>query len=340
MIATDWHDKPLKDDTRVRALGGYKQKAAAIFLPGVSLDGIAGLDIRKGIEIGSLDINKPIYGVERDPDRARIIKHDMTTNVGLTDFRMHQGLLDFLELDQSVDFAFIDLMGTLEPEVLNWFSGVLAPRLTPDAHFSLTVAECPRGSLFMKKARIVYETHFPDVVEFARNHYGLEIERLLPVLLLRAAFHRYNFALVDRERYQNSAQGLYMLFYKFTDFEPVTDNTWPSLETIVELSKLITVERAVHEIPGTSYTDTKNWRNRPNENPTTPDQIAENSALFNSAWEIRTMLDAKHNLVLDYLITEQSWAVIVPATRTVLLPLYQTLDAVTTAFGLNRVAGD
>lgn len=222
-------------------VGAYEQKHGAIFLPGWSEDDqIAGLCIRHAIDAGSLDPSKPIYAVERDPDMAFKIKADLET-LGLEDLRFHAGHLDTLKVTTPIDLAYIDLMGGLDEATCVWFRDQVAPNIVPDGSVGVTLSYAIRRNSFMRKAREAFQTTFADYYAAAKDRYKrMEDERLVPILLLRAAFRDLNPRLDAQHQYRDSR--VPMILFSFKDFnsDPV-DAAEPTLAEILAVIRGTTV---------------------------------------------------------------------------------------------------
>lgn len=234
----NWSSRDKKQASREYVIGDYLQEHAAIFMPGWDEEaGQAGQDIRTGIDTGSLDLSKRLIIVERDEAIAPLIEQDIRS-LGFADVRMHVGELADLDLTgERVDFAFIDLFGALDEKLCRWMRDQLAPVLTMGGTVGLTMAFARRNNHFMAEAERIYRDDFAPFTSKMRAHYQITgHQRLVPVMLMRAAFNDHSFAYHPLMKYQDTTFS--MLTYLFTDFRKVAGtNGSPPLNAVINLLK-------------------------------------------------------------------------------------------------------
>ena len=276
----DWALREAKRQSRAYALDGYQQQHGAIFLPGWDdLASQAGQDIRLALKQGRLRLDAPLYVVERDIDIAPKIIADLT-KLGFTNLVPHIGELSTLVINHQIDFAFIDLFGSLSKDLSVWMRDVLAPKLAPDATVVLTVSYGLRANDFMKGVCDVYSDHYPEEIEAVRDRYQIsKSHRLAPLLLTRAIFNDHLFTYRKLMKYKDNVVS--MLTYKFTDFQPMSEGnrTSPALAAI--LARLPTKEE---DEDMTNRTDAANkaWATRRSNIIS-----QKRSAAAHKAWETR-----------------------------------------------------
>jgi hypothetical protein len=329
-ISTDWSvtRRPHKDAIRTLALTGYHQRHAAVFLPGWSEPSqTAGLCIRRGLdltdvapEVTTLDVTKPFYGAEHDRLLYPKVKQSLD-ELGLADLRLHRGGVHSLKLKHTVDFAFLDLCGTLDEKVCLWLRDELQSRLVQESALALTVSYAIRASAFMAKAKIVYEQHFPECVKFAKQHYGLQSwQRLIPLLLVRSSLHELNFRLSERNLYRDTVG---MLFYKFDSFTPVVASSpadhWPKLDTILALMRDVvlvkTGRRYSKEKPRVSSIITDP---APSPEPVLALEKTESSNGTVRLNDLRHQLLTDHGLDIDFDLVANNWLLVNPRNKAII----------------------
>lgn len=231
----DWSDRPNKQISREYVLQGYKQRHAALFLPGWD-EGAkqCGQDIRTALSMGILDRSKPLYVVERNPELAPLIYADLES-LGFENIIMQVCDLSEVELHHKLDFAFIDLMGCLTMRICEWMRDTLAPALSKGATLALTVAYCKRNNHFIDAAeRVMFDgaNDYKEITRAMRDLYGIEGgEKLLPFLLVKSVFQGHTFAYKPLFKYNDNINS--MLTFKFTEFAKANTPTgYPSLAEI------------------------------------------------------------------------------------------------------------
>lgn len=282
-----WSKRDRKQESREFVLDGYEQSAAAIFMPGWDEEARqSGQCVRTALRQGRLDLDLPLIVVERDPMMADKIERDLL-GLGFTQLVMHVGELCELPLPGPVDFAFIDLLGTLDYRLCAWLKDELAPALTKGATVAFSLAWSPRNNHFMEAAVRAYNDSFQDEVEFLREAYHLSgSRRLIPVMLIRAAFHKHIFAFRQPMRYRDTNYP--MLTYRFSGFSPLNGETngSPSLDDVVTS---FTPKERKTTMTDRSEAAHKAWRTRraAAEQAETDAKKAALSARAKQAWETR-----------------------------------------------------
>lgn len=282
----NWASRSQKHLSRVFVLDGYRQKHAAIFMPGWDEEKQeAGQDVRLGLAQGNLDPAKPLIVVERDPEWAALIVQDLL-GLGFTDLRPHVGELHDLSVSVPVDFVFIDLLGTLDHNISIWMRDVLAPHLTTDATVALSLAYCRRNNHFIEAAERAYNESFEVEVGEAREHFGISgNHRLIPIMLVRAIFNHHLFAFRRMVRYRDTNYS--MMTFKFSDFTPLGQtNGSPSLSEVV--SRFTIRERKL-TMTDRSEAAHKAWETRRNRQTDQQAKAAQQarSDRAHRAWETR-----------------------------------------------------
>lgn len=244
-----WTARNKKHESRKYVLDGYKQKHAAIFMPGWDEEaGQSGQDVRLALETGALDPNLPLIVVERNVEWAKLIERDLLT-LGFRRLIVHAGELCDLQIDQPVDFVFIDLLGTLDYDLCVWMRDVLSPRLVEGATVALTLAYSIRNNPFMAMAAKALNTHFPEHVGEMREAYRVSTRNnLIPIILFRASLNRHLFAYRKMMTYRdtnfrmNTYKFVKSVFLEGSNGSPMLDDL-VSRFTIKEIKAMTTKHR-------------------------------------------------------------------------------------------------
>lgn len=239
-----WKDRKNKQLSRVYVLDGYIQEHGAIFLPGWDDEAEeAGQDIRYALKEGLLDLTKPLYVAESNPALADLIEADLLA-LGFTCLIMHRGDLSTMRIHHKIDFAFIDLLGTLNADICCWMMDCLAPMLSCKARVALTMAYSRRNNDFMAKCERIFIRDYPEFICDTRDRTQIEgHQRLIPVMLVSSIFRDHEFAYRAMMKYQDSNYS--MLTYKFTHFKRIDgDNGTPLLNDI--LSRINTEDTMIN----------------------------------------------------------------------------------------------
>lgn len=237
-----WSRRDRKQESRNYVLRDYGQTAGAIFMPGWDEEADeSGQCIRTALRDGRLDLDQPLFVVERDPLLAAKIEDDLL-DLGFTQLRVHAGELCELVVDVPVDFAFIDLLGTLDYRLCAWMRDELATNLTPNATVALSVAYSRRNNHFVEAAERAYNNSFTEDVSFIRESYRVSgVHKLIPVMLLRAVFNNHIFAFRRPMKYRDTNYS--MMTFKLTGFKSLFKNSNGSPSLAVVVSKFTEKER-------------------------------------------------------------------------------------------------
>jgi hypothetical protein len=245
----NWTSRVEKEAVRHHIFDGYHQRHGAIILPGWDEHTLeAGRCIRVGMELAefvpdrtTIDLSKPLYCVECVPELAKLIEPSMA-GLGFTDLRMHPDYLETLRLDTEIDFAFIDLCGSLNPKLLNWIRNDLRPRLVDGAQVATTMLLSARGSDFILSAFYAMMEHYRDIyLEMRETFRVVKPQIIVPMFLLRCALRDLDF---DTEVivYQDTTPMLLIRLLNGEEAEGVS--VWPTLEEVLERCSQMAIPRA------------------------------------------------------------------------------------------------
>lgn len=115
-------DGTKKQVAREVAMGNFRSQHSAIFLPGIECR-----CVNMAMDKGLINLNQPLYLVEKMPSTARIIKAQLTH---LYNAKYHIGELHKLKLKSLVDFAYLDCIGSMDEELYEWVKNTLIPKLS------------------------------------------------------------------------------------------------------------------------------------------------------------------------------------------------------------------
>lgn len=150
----DWSKRYVKDTVRTALFEYIKTNFGTLTgylcLPG--WDGkVGGIDIHRGIELGAITAKTKIVGFEyRKNWAADIQKHfSSMPNVEIQSGMIEDGALE----PDSIDFAFLDFTGTINPKLYQWLGSGFASSLKLGAAFAVTLSFGRReGDLFQQTA--------------------------------------------------------------------------------------------------------------------------------------------------------------------------------------------
>jgi hypothetical protein len=133
-----------KAAVRTAAVSGKRNCRHALFLPGSNC-----LCVKQAIQTGLVDPNNThVTLVERNREVFRLIESQLP-ELNLKSVDLYHEELHRLKVQSQIDFAFIDLLGTVTRELATWGAEVLSPQLADDAVISVTLNKAWRNNQFM-----------------------------------------------------------------------------------------------------------------------------------------------------------------------------------------------
>lgn len=235
----DWsaENRPHKEAIRFKAFSGYQQREGAVILPGwdesSSRAGLcvrAALDVMKvAPEITSIDKTKPLFCAEYDPFLSPKIARNINA-LGFEDVRFHSGDLAKLVIDSPIDFAFIDLCGSLKPNLLRWLA-TSSGHLIDGGMLSFTMLMSARGNEFIFSAFYAMINEYREIyMEMRETFRVVKPQIIVPLFLLRCALRDFDF---DTEivEYRDTTS---MMFIRLLNASRTTTD-WPELEDVLKV---------------------------------------------------------------------------------------------------------
>jgi hypothetical protein len=113
-----------------------------------------GACVEEGVRQGCFSDTVEIIAVERDKATANQLRDRLAKHVPKGTITVeHSELTDVYIFKQSLDFAFLDLMGTYPPNFADWMTDTLIPGIAPGGSFAITVGLAHRAGRIMEFAQ-------------------------------------------------------------------------------------------------------------------------------------------------------------------------------------------
>jgi hypothetical protein len=224
-------NKPFKNAARTNQLAGAALNAkTALFLPGSGCE-----CVKEAMKMGLIDRDSYVIAVERLPSVAKTI-HETLTNMELN-YMIHPKELHLLRFNRKkIDFAFLDLMGSMSRETAFWLTQELSPNLRDGSAVSFTFQKSQRKQTFINSCETILRKHFQT--EFGYLRLDLRIRDDLHrayMFALRACLSEWDFKSEISEYNDGSAC---MVAIKLTNFKKIrggSNNPRIGLEDIISL---------------------------------------------------------------------------------------------------------
>lgn len=210
---------------------------ASLWLPGAEC-----IDLQLAFDMGLLTAQSHIIAVERDASvfplmRRRLLRLAEKWGLRHRPLILHRSLHEVV-LDRKLDFAFIDLCGTCDRNILRWLEHEFAPKLMTGADVTLTCTYAKRNSSFLQNCRDAFLTQWPALYNsfagshdyFDRHNDEREFEPIVvPALLLKCVFRRYDMVMRRPFPYRDTFP---MVAFKLSDAQEQETAIYPSFDAI------------------------------------------------------------------------------------------------------------
>lgn len=226
MRVDNWNKRLNKQKMRELALQDIDNPRCSLWMPGICC-----ADLSYALNNKIINNKSHLILVEQDRYTMSIIKRFCLAN-NLDNVVFHEGRLHQLTKLPKIDFAFIDLMGTLTFDLTCWLKNHFSQALTEQTTFCLTHNYALRNNVYLKEQMNFFAKHHPQFYADNLNSLNFDTTKNLtqddlhsivsPILILRSAFDNFDFKLDKICKYQdviNNTVGNSMMFYKLTDFQ-------------------------------------------------------------------------------------------------------------------------
>ena len=157
----NWATRPYKALMRDYLLSASTPWRHALFLPGWDEDAQTGcLCVERALQLGAINHAAKIIAVERQRNLADHIQTKLDSFGFESQPSLFVGELSNLafKCGTQIDFAMLDLLGTLDGRLAAWVTQQLAPHLTPHATIGVTLTQHWRNNRFMDKNVVSLES--------------------------------------------------------------------------------------------------------------------------------------------------------------------------------------
>lgn len=164
-----WNDVRRQNKAFARQLGmGFSPRKSALLLPGN-----VAVELAVGEQCGFFTRETCFYVAEHHPEYARQLKQVLNIAGWTPNCVLHEGGLHTMKLSQPLDYAHIDLNGTIGADIGGWMATEFSKQLTPGAVVCLTQEFCWRNNQWIKKIRQqIIDNHLSFYNDF-RYYYSL-----------------------------------------------------------------------------------------------------------------------------------------------------------------------
>jgi hypothetical protein len=231
-----WKDRPAKDKAR-RYLFQSTRFASrrSLWMPAAEC-----VDIQLAFEMGVLSRRSRIIAVEQDKAifqrmrrklRSIAAQHKLVHAPEFINAPLHT-----VTLNQSLDFAFIDLCGTCDARILLWMEQMLAPHLSQNADVAVTCTYAMRHSRFLQTCRNTLLEHWSTLYTdfgFQHNYWHPSSQPYepitVPAILLKCAFHGQDVRMRQPYFYRDDYP---MIAFKLSDVRSPGRSLYPAFSSL------------------------------------------------------------------------------------------------------------
>jgi hypothetical protein len=219
-------NRPQKNEVRKNVVGTGMRPATSLWLPGDQC-----LCLHEALGEGFIDQASKLVLVERDRVAAQQIRSWAETAVMwkvppiLLEKELHDVKLPF-----NIDFAYIDLMGTLLPKICLWIIEELAPKLNTGASICLVHTYGWRNAEFL----YFMNDHLKWCSRYQQLQVGMRTNdkyNVLPIALLSCCLRELSFDVTCTARYGDSVRT--MVYYKLENIRS-GPTEWPYIEKMIK----------------------------------------------------------------------------------------------------------
>lgn len=279
--------RPQKAEVR-RALVDVGLKRSAIFLPGNEA-----LCVREALAVGSLRPDSALFAVECQERTMEVVRAAVTPLFHKPNF--HLGYLTEFTPPQAIDFALIDLMGSLDTNLAAWLRKLLVQHATPDFDLGLVVTmnwrNCGFTTTVANRAK-----RKPELWALLQEQHQTYANYILGYsAVLRTIFHGYDFDFKWPIPYKDSRVS--MLAFRLHNFRETIVPSWPNLASDLLKEKAMSrigagkraweTRRKNAEAEKRSQAAHKAWATRRQQQESEAQQAAVRSAAAHKAWATR-----------------------------------------------------
>jgi hypothetical protein len=214
-----WLNRPNKDYTRSLATQGDLRNHA-LFMPAASA-----LCVKKAQYQNFINHNTKLTFVEQNPLVAQQLLHTIDQNnwhANLLQLPLHQTIIS------KLDYAWLDLNGTITKEIAAWLFYHLSSQFTNDSILCVTLEYPWRNNTWFKLLHPYISTQYQKLYSQFRYHHHILNDRNLafPAFIVACLFRNWHLQFTDVIPYRDTTD---MIFYKIN---LTTINLTPKLPTI------------------------------------------------------------------------------------------------------------
>lgn len=232
---TNWTDEASRKYKQVsRELATqFPHRSSALFMPAHSAVCVKTAEKNKMVHKKTTKL----YLVERDPVKANALR----TNVYDWKKEIYTQELHTVSLPEKLDYAWIDLTGTLNQKIHAWIQSCLSPNLNPNSIVCFTQGYCWRNNPWLKNTHeFVHSNHYESYAEFRQNVSVVQDSNIaFPVFLLCSALRDWNVLTFEPYRYRDTID---MVLFRFK----LLSRKIPSLPLIGENQQKQTLMKRNH----------------------------------------------------------------------------------------------
>jgi hypothetical protein len=200
-------ERKYKDITRQMA-ASFSPRQSALYLPAAK-----GKCFLTAEQMGMISKeNTHLFLVERNPVDAERLT-ETVNQAQWANVCRHNGELHNFVIPSLLDYAWVDLNGTVGSKLADWFAHQLSPNLMPGAVFCLTMEYCWRNNTWLKSVREdVMNNHEMSYVDF-RFKKGVLKDKYIafPAFLIACLLREWRLEFLEPYRYYDTID---MMFYR------------------------------------------------------------------------------------------------------------------------------
>lgn len=227
MLTTWKQQRPAKNIARELA-AEFPRKKSALFLP--ANDAKCVLTAESSGMISKADTK--LILVERDANRFNELQSTLIRTRWAKQSESHHIDLESLSLTTELDFAWIDLNGTITQSLATWIKEVLSKNLMVGASLCLTHQYCWRGNEWIKFVNRFFtnSNNTSECLEYMRfrDHYGLWKYPLFtfPPFLLACLLRDWELEFLEPYKYKDTVD---MVLYRANVVRRMSSRILPSI---------------------------------------------------------------------------------------------------------------